>query len=108
MYDQYAILNVRGKGLLILTRCGHTGNINTILHARFLTGVQTFYAVIGGFHLPGRLFKPIIPKTVTALKEINPRYLMPEHCTGWSAMHHFAAAMPDAFIPNSVGTTLIL
>jgi 7,8-dihydropterin-6-yl-methyl-4-(beta-D-ribofuranosyl)aminobenzene 5'-phosphate synthase len=108
MDDQCAIIHVRGKGLVILSGCGHSGLINTIRHAQALTGVQDVYAVIGGFHLTGALFAPIIPPTVAALKKMKPRYLMPGHCTGWSALHQIAHAMPDAFIPNSVGTTLVL
>ncbi len=106
--DQCAILNLRGKGLAIVTGCGHSGIINIIRHAQHLTGIQTIYAVIGGFHLTGALFEPIIPATVAALQEIKPRYVMPGHCTGWSAIHQIARTMPEAFIPNSVGTTLLL
>ena len=51
--DQCAIVNVRGKGLVIVTGCGHSGIINIIRHAQALTGVQTIYAVVGGFHLTG-------------------------------------------------------
>ncbi|GAC1434461.1 MAG: MBL fold metallo-hydrolase [Chloroflexota bacterium] len=108
MDDQCAIVNVRGKGLVIVTGCGHAGIINTIRNAQALTGVTSIYAVIGGFHLTGRLFEPRIPATVAALREIAPRYVMPGHCTGWQAMHAIARALPDAFIANSVGTTLLL
>jgi 7,8-dihydropterin-6-yl-methyl-4-(beta-D-ribofuranosyl)aminobenzene 5'-phosphate synthase len=108
MDDQCAIVNVRSKGLVVVTGCGHAGIINIIEHARALTSVDTVYAVVGGFHLTGGLFEPIIPATTAALQRINPRYVMPGHCTGWSATHQLARAMPDAFIPNSVGTTLML
>ena len=40
--------------------------------------------------------------------QINPRYVVPGHCTGYSAVFQIAQAMPDALIPNSVGTTLLL
>ena len=53
------------------------------------------------------MFEPIIPATVAALQKIGPRYLVPGHCTGWSAVHQIACAMPDAFIANSVGTTYV-
>jgi 7,8-dihydropterin-6-yl-methyl-4-(beta-D-ribofuranosyl)aminobenzene 5'-phosphate synthase len=108
MDDQCAIINVRDKGLVIITGCGHSGIINTIRNAQAITGIGQIYAVIGGFHLTGGLFEPIIPATITALKAIKPRYVMPGHCTGWSATHQIAQAMPEAYIPNSVGTTLIL
>ena len=106
--DQCAILHVQGKGLVILTGCGHAGIINIIRNAQALTGIQTIYAVIGGFHLTGAVFEPIIPATIAALQQFGPRYLMPCHCTGWKAVHQIARTMPEAFIASSVGTTLVL
>ncbi len=108
MDDQCAVVNVRGKGLVIVTGCGHSGIINIVRHAQQLTGVQDIHAVIGRFHLTGGLFEPIIPPTIAALQAIRPRYVMPGHCTGWSAIHQIARAMPEAFIASSVGTTLCL
>ena len=106
MDDQCAIINVSGKGLVVITGCGHSGIINTLRNAQQITGINQIHAVIGGFHLSGAAFEPIIPPTISALKEINPRYVMPGHCTGWVATHQIAREMPEAFIPNSVGTTL--
>jgi 7,8-dihydropterin-6-yl-methyl-4-(beta-D-ribofuranosyl)aminobenzene 5'-phosphate synthase len=106
--DQCAIMSVRGKGLVIITGCGHSGIINVVRNAQRLTGIATVYAVMGGFHLTGGLFEAIIPATVAALQRIGPRYVIPGHCTGWSAMNQIATAMPDAFVPNSVGTTMLL
>jgi 7,8-dihydropterin-6-yl-methyl-4-(beta-D-ribofuranosyl)aminobenzene 5'-phosphate synthase len=108
MDDQCAIINLSGKGLVIITGCGHSGIINTIRNAKQITGINQIHAVIGGFHLSGAAFEPIIPPTISALKELNPRYVMPGHCTGWVATHQIAREMPEAFIPNSVGTTLSL
>lgn len=108
MDDQCAIVNVRDKGLVVVTGCGHAGIINTIRNAQALTGIEAVYAVIGGFHLTGALFESRIPATIDALRAIGPRYVMPGHCTGWAATHQIARALPDAFIANSVGTTLLL
>ena len=47
------ILNVRNKGLVVLTGCGHAGVVNTLKHARDLDRVSNIHAVIGGFHLTG-------------------------------------------------------
>lgn len=108
MDDQCALIHVKGKGLIVITGCGHSGVINTIRNAQNITGIQKIYAVIGGFHLTGSHFEPIIPATIAELKKINPRYVIPGHCTGWSATHQIARSMPEAYIPNSVGTTLLL
>jgi 7,8-dihydropterin-6-yl-methyl-4-(beta-D-ribofuranosyl)aminobenzene 5'-phosphate synthase len=42
---------------------------------------------------------------VEALGDLAPDVIVPAHCTGWRAQHRLAAALPDAFIPNAVGTT---
>jgi 7,8-dihydropterin-6-yl-methyl-4-(beta-D-ribofuranosyl)aminobenzene 5'-phosphate synthase len=102
--DQALIVHVRGSGLVVLTGCGHAGIINIVRHAQRLTGVQSIAAVIGGFHLNGPLFAPVIGPTVDALAELAPQVIVPAHCTGWDASHAIATRLPDAFIQNSVGT----
>ncbi|MFM1918028.1 MAG: hypothetical protein RJB01_1543, partial [Actinomycetota bacterium] len=106
--DQALIVHVRDKGLVILTGCGHSGIVNIIRYAQRLTGVDRIHHVMGGFHLNGPAFEPIITDTVNALTQIAPTYISPAHCTGWKAAHAIAAALPDAFIPNSVGTSFML
>jgi len=54
------------------------------------------------------MFEPLIPATVAALEAIGPGILVPTHCTGWRAIHAIARTMPEAFIANSVGTTIHL
>jgi 7,8-dihydropterin-6-yl-methyl-4-(beta-D-ribofuranosyl)aminobenzene 5'-phosphate synthase len=102
--DQAAVLNVRDKGLVVLTGCGHAGIVNILRYARKLTGIERIYAVIGGFHLNGPLFEPLIPLVCDALAELEPQVIVPAHCTGWKAVHALAARFPNAFIQNSVGT----
>ena len=106
--DQAVVMNVKAKGLVILTGCGHAGAINTVRHAQELTGIQKVYALIGGFHLTGPIFEPIVQPTVEAIKEFSPSVIVPQHCTGWKATHLIAREFPDAFVPNSVGTTMVI
>jgi len=102
--DQALVFQVAGKGLVVLTGCGHAGVINTVRYAKKLTGIDTVHAIIGGFHLSGPLFEPLIPKVCEALRELEPDVIVATHCTGWRAMHALANAFPDAFVPSSVGT----
>jgi 7,8-dihydropterin-6-yl-methyl-4-(beta-D-ribofuranosyl)aminobenzene 5'-phosphate synthase len=106
--DQALLVHVAGKGLVVLTGCGHAGIVNIVRYAKHLTGVDRVHAVIGGFHLTGGLFERIIPETVEAIAAELPDVIMPAHCTGWPAMQRFAAKLPDAYVPNSVGTRLEL
>jgi 7,8-dihydropterin-6-yl-methyl-4-(beta-D-ribofuranosyl)aminobenzene 5'-phosphate synthase len=106
--DQALIFQVAGKGLVVITGCGHAGVVNIARYARRLTGDQPLYALVGGFHLNGPLFEPLIPRVLDDLAEMNPGVLVPAHCTGWRAQHALAGRFPDAFVPNSVGTSFFL
>ena len=102
--DQALVLNVRDKGLVVLTGCGHAGIVNIVRYAKSLTGVDTVHAVMGGFHLNGPLFAPVVPPTCEALAQLSPNYIVPAHCTDWHATAALAQALPDAFIKNAVGS----
>lgn len=102
--DQALVANLRGRGLVVLTGCGHCGAVNLLRYARRLTGIEEIHALLGGLHLTGRAFRPVIPPTIAALRALEPDVVVPSHCTGWEATHRIAGALPDAFIPNTVGT----
>ncbi|MBI3089632.1 MAG: MBL fold metallo-hydrolase [Candidatus Tectomicrobia bacterium] len=106
--DQALVVNVRGKGLVVLTGCGHAGAINTLRYARELTGVERIHALLGGLHLTGPIFEPIIGPTVAELRRIAPAIIMPGHCTGWKAIHRLAQELPEAYAPSSVGSRLVV
>jgi 7,8-dihydropterin-6-yl-methyl-4-(beta-D-ribofuranosyl)aminobenzene 5'-phosphate synthase len=97
------VVNVKGKGLVVISGCAHAGIINTIRYAQKTTGTIKVYAVLGGFHLAGKEFEKRIKLTVDELSRINPSLIMPSHCTGWRAMTSIAKKLPDAFVWNSVG-----
>ena len=103
--DQGLVINLKDRGLVVISGCAHAGIINTVRYAQEVTGVDRVYAVVGGFHLSGDFFAPIIDKTVTEMKSISPKIVLPSHCTGIRALIKLADALPDAFIENSVGTT---
>lgn len=102
--DQALVVHVRGQGLVVLTGCGHAGAINIVRHAMRLTGVSQLHALLGGLHLGGPAFEPVIPPTVAALVDYSPTLLVSGHCTGWRAQHALAAALPAAWVPGSSGT----
>jgi 7,8-dihydropterin-6-yl-methyl-4-(beta-D-ribofuranosyl)aminobenzene 5'-phosphate synthase len=106
--DQALVMSLGDRGLVVLSGCGHAGIVNTVLHARRLTGAATIAAIIGGFHLSGPMFERIIEPTVDALAELSPSLLVPAHCTGWRAVHRLATRFPEAFVMSAVGTTIAL
>ncbi len=82
--DETALyFNIKDKGLVILTGCGHCGIQNTIKHGQKLTGINKVYAVIGGFH---EEWNPIdkVKNKVEYFKEIDPEIICGMHCTGFN------------------------
>lgn len=106
--DQAVVCHVKGKGLVVLSSCSHAGVINVLKHAQRLTGIDHVYAFVGGLHLTGGLFEPIIPRTINELATIGPEIVVPGHCTGWKATHELARQLPHTYLQTSVGTRLQL
>lgn len=99
--DQALVAHVRGRGLVVITGCGHAGIVNIVRQAKRLTGVDQVYLVTGGLHLRDG---PVLAETVAALTEERPQLVVPAHCTSWLAHHALYDAMPQAYRPNSVGS----
>jgi len=105
--DSAIVANVKRKGLVILSGCAHSGIINTVKYAQDITGVGNVFVVMGGFHLTGADFEPIIEPTTEALKAFNPQFVVPTHCTGRKAVMHLEKEMPDRFLLNMSGTKMV-
>jgi 7,8-dihydropterin-6-yl-methyl-4-(beta-D-ribofuranosyl)aminobenzene 5'-phosphate synthase len=103
--DQAIVINVEGKGLVIVAGCAHSGIVNTVLYAREISGVKEVWAIVGGFHLGDGMTEQI-ERTIVELETIGPRLVAPAHCTGFAAKRRFAAQMPDQFLLNAVGSRL--
>jgi 7,8-dihydropterin-6-yl-methyl-4-(beta-D-ribofuranosyl)aminobenzene 5'-phosphate synthase len=106
--DQGLVINVRGKGLVVLSGCGHAGIVNTVHHAQAITGILQVHAVIGGFHLGPMFFHDRIRRVVDALVALEPAIIAPAHCTGYRAAYAVYQQRPDAFVQNTVGTRIVL
>jgi 7,8-dihydropterin-6-yl-methyl-4-(beta-D-ribofuranosyl)aminobenzene 5'-phosphate synthase len=102
--DQAIVMNVRDRGLVIFTGCGHAGIVNIARYALALTGESRVYGLFGGFHLNGPLYEPLIQRVCTDLGAMQPSIVVPAHCTGWRANHALARAFAGAYVPDCVGT----
>ena len=104
--DTSIVMNLKNKGLVILSGCAHAGIVNTVRYAMAVTGVDKIHAVMGGFHLSGPFFEPIIDRTTEEIKKLHPAFVIPTHCTGRKAIMAMEKQMPDQFILNMAGTKL--
>jgi 7,8-dihydropterin-6-yl-methyl-4-(beta-D-ribofuranosyl)aminobenzene 5'-phosphate synthase len=106
--DQALVMNLRGKGLVVISGCGHAGIVNMVTYARALTGVAQVHAVVGGFHLGPAYFRDRIEPVVDALLAFEPSVVAPAHCTGYPAAFAVYQRKPDAYVQNTVGTRITL
>jgi 7,8-dihydropterin-6-yl-methyl-4-(beta-D-ribofuranosyl)aminobenzene 5'-phosphate synthase len=102
--ERYIAAHVKGKGIVVLTACSHSGVVNVLKNARELFGDVPLHAVMGGFHLAGSTVQPAIAETVRDLGEFGLKRIAPAHCTGWRAVHALAQVFPeDVLVPSAVG-----
>jgi 7,8-dihydropterin-6-yl-methyl-4-(beta-D-ribofuranosyl)aminobenzene 5'-phosphate synthase len=82
MNDEQALLiNVKDEGLVVVTGCAHSGIINTLKHAKEVSGISEVHAVVGGLHLE-KAADARIKETVDEFSRIDPKVVYPCHCTG--------------------------
>jgi len=106
--DTGIVFDIKGKGLVVITGCGHSGIINTVRHAQKITGIEEIYCVMGGFHLIGPAGDPLIKRTIEEMKKLDPEVIVPCHCTGHEAIYEFEKTFPAAFVLNASGTKINL
>jgi len=106
--DQAIVVNVKGRGLVVISGCGHAGIVNMTSYARVLTGINNVFAVMGGFHLGPAAFHDRIDSVINTLIGFEPSVIAPAHCTGYRAAYAVYQRRPDAFVQNTVGTRITL
>jgi len=106
MDERFIAVNVRDKGLVVLTACSHAGVVNVLAHARACFPGVKLHAVLGGLHLSG-INERVIPQTVKALRGFDLDVIAAGHCTGWRAMAALANEFGDGkLVPLAVGKRL--
>lgn len=98
--------HVKDRGLVVISSCGHAGIINSVRQIQKATGIEKVHAVVGGWHLAPSPDE-IVAKTVEALKQTDPDYLIPMHCTGFNTIAAIQREMPKKLIMPSTGTRFV-
>ncbi|MFW6137953.1 MAG: MBL fold metallo-hydrolase [Spirochaetota bacterium] len=101
--DDLALVVDTGEGLVVLSGCAHRGIINTIVHAKKITGNEKIKAVVGGTHLMNASQKQV-DRTAAELKDMNVEKLGVSHCTGFGAESVLAREFGNRFFLNNAGT----
>lgn len=103
--DDRALIVKTDVGLAVILGCAHRCLINTLYHARNLTGIEEINTVVGGCHLIHSSEERVI-KTITALKDLDVKRVGVSHCTGLRAAAMMAAELGDRFFFNTACTKI--
>jgi 7,8-dihydropterin-6-yl-methyl-4-(beta-D-ribofuranosyl)aminobenzene 5'-phosphate synthase len=97
---------VAGKGIVMLTGCSHRGVVNASREAvQLLDGKVPLHAVLGGYHL-GANDDENVKQTVRDLKALDPKVLLPGHCSGWRVKFEIERELPGRLVPCTVGSKI--
>jgi 7,8-dihydropterin-6-yl-methyl-4-(beta-D-ribofuranosyl)aminobenzene 5'-phosphate synthase len=104
--ERFLMCNLKDRGIVAFTGCGHAGVVNTARHAITLAnGAAPLYAVMGGFHLADA--EPLVmEQTALDLQACGVKVLLPGHCTGWRFKQQAEKTMPGCLAPSTTGTRL--
>jgi 7,8-dihydropterin-6-yl-methyl-4-(beta-D-ribofuranosyl)aminobenzene 5'-phosphate synthase len=105
-YHEHATcFNVKDRGLVVLSSCGHVGIVNSAKQAQEVSGVQKVHALVGGFHL-GATADPQLKLVIEEIRALNPDVIIPMHCSGDNFARAVRETMPDKLIQASTGARL--
>jgi 7,8-dihydropterin-6-yl-methyl-4-(beta-D-ribofuranosyl)aminobenzene 5'-phosphate synthase len=105
-HEQSTVYNVKGRGLVIMTSCGHRGVVNSVRTAVKVSGIDKVHAVLGGFHLAPHPTE-YLQQTIDGLKAFNPDFVIPMHCSGEAFISLAQAQFGPRFVRSSTGTRFV-
>jgi 7,8-dihydropterin-6-yl-methyl-4-(beta-D-ribofuranosyl)aminobenzene 5'-phosphate synthase len=95
---------VKGLGLVVIASCSHRGVLNSVRRAQAVSGIERIHAVIGGFHLVKPRTEDEARRTVAEFARIDPKYIIPMHCTGEVFIAEALRLMPQKVVRSYVGS----
>ena len=104
-HEHATCFNVKDRGLVVITSCGHVGILNTIRQAQEVSGIRKLHALIGGFHL-GPAMMDYTDQVVAELKTFEPDVVVPMHCSGQTFIDSVSRIMPGKLLLTSAGGRL--
>ena len=103
IHEHATCFNVKGKGLVVISSCGHVGIVNSVRQAQEVSGIQKVHAIVGGFHL-GPAPADYLKQVVSEIKKLEPDVLVPMHCSGLNFVQEARAQMPDNVLVTTTGS----
>jgi len=105
LHEHATCFNVKDRGLVVISSCGHVGIINSARQAQEVSGVQKVHALVGGFHL-GPAPADYLNQVIAEIKTLNPDVIIPMHCSGDNFIRAVRETMPDKLMVPATGAKL--
>ena len=105
LHEHATCFNVKGRGLVVISSCGHAGIVNSVRQAQEVSGVEKVHAIVGGFHL-GPAPKDYLAQVVGEIKKLKPDVLIPMHCSGLNFVQEARAQMPENVLVTTTGSRI--
>jgi 7,8-dihydropterin-6-yl-methyl-4-(beta-D-ribofuranosyl)aminobenzene 5'-phosphate synthase len=103
LHEHGTAFNLKDRGLIVISSCGHAGIVNTVQQDINVSGVNKVHAILGGFHLFPAPNDYLI-STVEALKQFNPDVVIPLHCSGPAFVTTMRNILSDRLVTSTTGT----
>src|SRR5215475_1727099 len=107
VHEHATCFNIRGKGLVVISSCGHVGIVNSVRQAQEVSGIQKIHAIVGGFHL-GPAPAEYLTQVVAEIKKLEPDVVIPMHCSGDNFARAVRAQMPDKLLISTTGVRMTM
>jgi 7,8-dihydropterin-6-yl-methyl-4-(beta-D-ribofuranosyl)aminobenzene 5'-phosphate synthase len=104
-HEHATCFNVKDRGLVVISSCGHVGIVNSARQAQAASGVQKVHALMGGFHL-GPAPDDYLKQVVAEIKALDPDVIIPMHCSGDNFARAVRQEMPQKLLMSSTGARI--
>lgn len=105
VHEHATCFNLKGRGLIVISSCGHVGIVNSVRQAQEVSGVQKVHAIMGGFHL-GPAPSDYLNQVMAEIKKLEPDAVIPMHCSGNNFIQAVRDQMPDKLVLATIGSRI--
>jgi 7,8-dihydropterin-6-yl-methyl-4-(beta-D-ribofuranosyl)aminobenzene 5'-phosphate synthase len=105
IHEHATCFNVKDKGLVVISSCGHVGIVNSVRQAQEVSGVTKVHAIMGGFHL-GPAPADYLTQVVAEIRKLEPDVVIPLHCSGLNFVQEAQRQMPGKVLVTTTGSRI--
>ena len=105
IHEHATCFNLKDKGLIVISSCGHVGIVNSVRQAMEVSGIDKVHAIMGGFHL-GPAPADYLKLVVAEIAKLNPDVVIPMHCSGLNFTEEAMRQMPGKVLTTTTGSRI--